>query len=228
MWGIYTAWALFIFTVLTLQLLFPSNYFLPIDRRTSSVACSTLVYISHKFLLKNDPAIDLVEAIDFDVLLLLSAIMIINHIMVHLKETKDFVLWVQQRIQAEPRKGFWLVALSAFFVSPFLTNDGVCLLFVAPILAAFEPLAHGEEIDLRDIEAGEGTKVPAGGMKLDRSDAIYFMFALACSANIGSAMTYTGNPQNMVRVFHLDRAVIFLYPLRLTRPLHSDRSLRLH
>ena len=159
------------------------------------------MYISHKFLLKNDPVVDIVDAIDFDVLLLLSAIMIINHIMVHLKETKDFVLWVQERIQAEPRKGFWLVALSAFFVSPFLTNDGVCLLFVAPILAAFEPLAHGEEINFEKMETGDGNKVRSGSMKLDRSDAIYFMFALACSANIGSAMTYTGNPQNMVCSF---------------------------
>ena len=31
-----------------------------------------------------------------------------------------------------------------------------------------------------------------------KSDAIYFLLALACSANIGSSLTYTGNPQNMI------------------------------
>lgn len=136
----YTGIALFIFVVLTLQLLFPSNYFLPIDRRTSSVASATLVYVSHKFLLRQEPAVDLIEAIDWDVLLLLTAIMIINHIVVNLKETVDSTLWLQRKVQSNPRRGFWLVAWTSFFVSPFLTNDGVCLLFVAPILAAFEAL----------------------------------------------------------------------------------------
>lgn len=34
--------------------------------------------------------------------------------------------------------------------------------------------------------------------KLEPQDAMYFMLNLACSANIGSALTYTGNPQNMI------------------------------
>ena len=192
----YTGIALFIFVVLTLQLLFPSNYFLPIDRRTSSVACATLVYVSHKFLLRQEPAVDLIEAIDWDVLLLLSAIMIINHIVVNLRETQDAVLWLQRKVQSNPRRGFWLVAWTSFFVSPFLTNDGVCLLFVAPILAAFEALPP-DDTTVRDVEIG-GSKSSDSDLQLERGDAIYFMFALACSANIGSSMTYTGNPQNMI------------------------------
>jgi Na+/H+ antiporter NhaD/arsenite permease-like protein len=36
------------------------------------------------------------------------------------------------------------------------------------------------------------------GMKLERGDAVYFLMTLACSSNIGSALTYTGNPQNMI------------------------------
>lgn len=201
-WGLYTGIALVLFFVLALQLLFPSNKVLPIDRRTSSVTSATLVYISHKFLLKNYPSVDLIDAIDFDVLLLLSAIMIINHIVVHLKETRDFIDRIQHRIQMEPKKGFWLVAMTAFFVSPFLTNDGVCLLFVAPILASFEPLTRGEKIKYPedDVEAGGASHSATPAMRLERGDAIYFMLALACSANIGSAMTYTGNPQNMVRM----------------------------
>lgn len=194
----YTGIALFIFVVLTLQLLFPSNYFLPIDRRTSSVASATLVYVSHKFLLRQEPAVDLIEAIDWDVLLLLSAIMIINHIVVNLKETVDATLWLQRKVQSNPRRGFWLVAWTSFFVSPFLTNDGVCLLFVAPILAAFEALPP-DGTTVQDVEIGGGAdKSSSGDLRLERGDAIYFMFALACSANIGSSMTYTGNPQNMI------------------------------
>ena len=34
--------------------------------------------------------------------------------------------------------------------------------------------------------------------KLEKSDALYFLLTLACSSNIGSALTYTGNPQNMI------------------------------
>ena len=35
-------------------------------------------------------------------------------------------------------------------------------------------------------------------IKLQTQDAMFFMLTLACSANIGSALTYTGNPQNMI------------------------------
>jgi hypothetical protein len=71
-----------------------------------------------------------------------------------------------------------------------LTNDGVCLLFVEIILNAFDGLPEiGEEIILE-----EGATAPL----LQRTDAVYFLLTLACSSNIGSALTYTGNPQNMM------------------------------
>ena len=71
--NLFYAIATGLFVVLALQLLFPVNNILPIDRRTSSVTCATLVYVLHKFLLKQDQPVDLIEAVDFDVLLLLSA-----------------------------------------------------------------------------------------------------------------------------------------------------------
>ena len=46
------------------------------------------------------------------------------------------------------------------------------------------------------IQAAQET-LPSS-QKLDRADIIYFLLALACSANIGSQITYTGNPQNML------------------------------
>jgi len=65
--------------------------------------------------------------------LLLSAIMIINHIIVHLKETRATIRKVQVLIQENPLKGFWLTSFVAFAASPFLTDDvsiclnGICL-----------------------------------------------------------------------------------------------------
>ena len=64
--------------------------------------------------------------------------MVVNHLVVHLKETKGIISMMQKHVQKDPLKGFWLVSAAAFLVAPFLTNDGVCLLFVQLILDAFE------------------------------------------------------------------------------------------
>ena len=45
---------------------------------------------------------------------------------------------------------------------------------------------------------GGMTKSLPLNLSLQSSDAVYFMLTLACSANIGSALTHTGNPQNMI------------------------------
>lgn len=80
----------------------------------------------------------MLRAIDFDVLVLLASIMVVNHIVVHLKETKSVIDYLQRLVKLHPVQGFWMISLAAFTVSPFLTNDGVCLLFVEPILKAFD------------------------------------------------------------------------------------------
>lgn len=100
---------------------------------------------------------------------------------------------MQGKIKLDPVHGFWLVSVAAFVVSPFLTNDGVCLLFVEPILNAFESLP-ANNIN-RSVNC---TATSCVDISLVKSDAIYFLLALACSSNIGSALTYTGNPQNMI------------------------------
>lgn len=157
--------------------------------------------------------------------------MTINHIVVHLQETKKVVLYLQAQIKNTPRRGFWLVSLAAFLVSPFLTNDGCCLLFVEVILDAFSncPSLEDERIEGDDegvinndieeapkSEENVASSIPptlriedSGGsppkpqesdevFPLSRSDSMYFLLSLACSSNIGSALTYTGNPQNMI------------------------------
>jgi Na+/H+ antiporter NhaD/arsenite permease-like protein len=64
------------------------------------------------------------------------------------------------------------------------------------------------------MRAPEGKKDPTaeyGGdstlFALEKGDAFYFLISLACSSNIGSALTYTGNPQ-------VDCINIFIYSYR--------------
>jgi Na+/H+ antiporter NhaD/arsenite permease-like protein len=47
-------------------------------------------------------------------------------------------------------------------------------------------------------ELTEDARDDSKRMTLRKEDALYFLLALACSSNIGSALTYTGNPQNMI------------------------------
>lgn len=189
----YKVVACVIFCFMSFNFFFPYNSLFPLDRRTASAISGTLCYVTRAFLFPSQP-MDLEGAVDWDVLVLLAAIMCINYIVVNQRETKDVVLYVQNKIKDTPNSGFWLVNLAAFLVSPFLTNDGVCLLFVEPILNAFECLneptlsssGHGRD---------EENLFDPTSMQLEKSDAIYFLLGLACSSNIGSALTYTGNPQ---------------------------------
>jgi len=186
----YDIVATLIFLLMSFVFLFPCNSLVPLDRRTVAILCATLCYATRSFIFPNHK-MNLEAAVDFDVLVLLAAIMAINFIIVHQKETKSLIDYVQTQVQQNPKKGFWLVSFAAFIVSPFLTNDGVCLLFVEPILNAFESLKHDDPSKVIP-DPGEGN------MKLEKGDAFYFLISLACSSNIGSALTYTGNPQNMI------------------------------
>ena len=48
--------------------------------------------------------------------------MVVNFCVVHLKETKACISYVQKLIQKNPRAGFWSVSAAAFCMSAFLTN----------------------------------------------------------------------------------------------------------
>ena len=134
--------------------------------------------------------------------------MVINFVVLRLKETNRTVKYVQDLIKENPVKGFWVVSLFAFIVSPYLTNDGVCLLFVAPILVAFESINEDSTVT--------GVITISENMQLKKNDAVYFMLTLACSANIGSAVTYTGNPQVSLRfkglfLYNVGIALLYFY-----------------
>lgn len=185
----YDTFAICVFSVVSLTFFFPVNRVFPLDRRSVAVMGATLCYLSGAIFFPQHSR-DLTNSVDFDVLILLTGIMAINFIVVHQRETKDLIEHVQEQIKENPRKGFWLVSFAAFITSPFLTNDGICLLFVEPILNAFH---HA-------VETGSSVEsiIPTAVLTLEKGDAFYFLIALACSSNIGSCLTYTGNPQNMI------------------------------
>lgn len=216
----YVAVAVAIFAVVSFTFLFPCNFLIPLgkdfkclyfivpsthisytDRRTIAVVGALACYLSRQFFFPSN-SMDVIGAIDFEVLILLSSIMIINHIVIHLRETKNLIEYFQSIIHKSPQYGFWLLSFVAFIVSPFLTNDGVCLLFVEPVLHIFEDVKRqaqsGNGKAIEDIKDGPTVINNRRVKDLRNSDALYFLVALACSTNIGSALTYTGNPQNMI------------------------------
>ncbi len=211
----YNVVASAIFVFVAINFLFPCNFLIPLDRRTTSVLGALLCYLTRRFIFTN-AGMDVVHAVDFDVMILLSSIMIINHIVVHLRETKEVIDYLQQLVNADPVRGFWVISLAAFLASPFLTNDGVCLLFVEPILAAFETAPFAIELVGESAAVADPNKIT-----LRKEDALYFLLGLACSANIGSSLTYTGNPQNMIvasdsiRVLPSYKFLIYMLPAAL-------------
>lgn len=187
--------AVVIFVTVALTYLFPCNCLIPLDRRTISVAGALFCYLTRKVLFSNREPLDLIKAVNFDVLILLPSIMVVNYLIVHSKETKQVVHSLQRTIQRTPVTGLWMVSVIAFVSSPFLTNDGICLLFVEPILLAFSEVVQDNCVGVNK----EVNTTQLGGInKLQENDVVYFLLALACSANIGSTLTYTGNPQNMI------------------------------
>jgi Na+/H+ antiporter NhaD/arsenite permease-like protein len=186
----YKAVALIIFGLVAFTFIFPSNNILPFDRKTVAAFGATLCYITRAFVFKGE--FDIIGAVDFNVLVLLASIMVINHMVVHLPEVKALIKSVQATVIVTPRKGFWLISLTTFVVAPFLTNDGVCLLFVEIIISAFDNVDVESPGSALSPSFGSAAGVDKIGMKLSRRDAPYFLLVLACSSNIGSALTYTG------------------------------------
>jgi len=114
------------------------------------------------------------KVLDWNTLLLLLGMMIV---IVHL-ERAGFFEWVAVRIVAAVRTPLQLLSLLVFssgILSAFFVNDTICLLFTPILLQTIKPLG------LR----------PAP-----------YLIALATSSNIGSAMSVTGNPQNVYIGIH--------------------------
>lgn len=176
-----------IFLLVALQSLLPNNLIFPLDRRLSSllgallsILVSLLDYGDISGVLK---AAGL--AIDVSVLVLLTSTMVLNFLLLRQDILHGCLSQIQDWIMNHSNAGFWAVSAIAFSFSPIFMNDGLCLLLVHPVLDAFGQLRRPSSSN----PSHENVSL------MERK---YFLLTIACSANIGSACTYTGNPQNII------------------------------
>lgn len=180
-----------VFIIVAILFLFPSNRYIPLDRRMAgligSAFCTLIIWIFPTGERNNT-----LNDIDVQVLLVLIAIMGINFVVMRQPSVETAIHKLQNQIRHDPNSGFWLVSFVSFIVSPFIMNDGLCLLLVNPVLDAF----------CAKTKRGEG--VSTRSSNFCETDPFYFMLAICCSANIGSATTFSGNPQNLIIAQYLD------------------------
>lgn len=113
---------------------------------------------------------DAYAAIDLDVMVFLLGVLIMT---AHLEEGGFFewaAAWIVRRARS-PRALLAAVVVASGLLSALFVNDTVCLVLTPLLLAVLRPL------ELRPLP---------------------FLLALALAANVGSAMTPIGNPQNML------------------------------
>lgn len=133
-----------------------------------------------------------IRAIDFNTIALLLGMMII----VATLELDGFFEWIATRTLAVADTPFKLLVVLSFttgIASAFLVNDAVVLLFTPVIIGICRSL---------------------------KLNPIPFMIAEILSSNIGSAMTITGNPQNMLIGINsgisYGHFLLFLLPISVT------------
>lgn len=110
------------------------------------------------------------EAVHPPTLALLFAFMVISA-QLRLSGFYDWVVWRLDRFDLPPSILLGAVILTSALLSAVFSNDIVCLA-MAPVLAE--------------------------ACRARRLDPVPFLLALACAANLGSAATLIGNPQNML------------------------------
>jgi len=148
------------------------------------------------------------RAVDMDVMVFLFGLMLL----VAQLERAGFFEWAARRVAAgagTPGRLLVAVVFVSGILSSLFVNDTVCLVFTPVVLSAARRL--------------EQPPVP-------------YLLGLAMGANVGSALTFTGNPQNMLvgvasgigyGAFALRMAPVVLVGLMLTAAvlwwLHRDR-----
>jgi di/tricarboxylate transporter len=199
----YDVFVTIIFASVALMLLFPSNKYLPLDRRLSCIWGSTLCgLVAYCFNNSLNP----LEFVDVDVLIVLSAIMAINFLLLRHPWLSWGIERMQWYIQNDVDKAFYIVSIMSFLISQIIMNDGLCLMIVHPVLDAF-------------IKNSRRSFPNTSSNNIDHHifDPFYFMLNIACSANIGSVMTFAGNPQNLIIAQYLGNymncAVFWAYML---------------
>ncbi|MBI4511530.1 MAG: anion transporter [Deltaproteobacteria bacterium] len=110
------------------------------------------------------------RAINLDTIGLLLGVMIIAAYLMEAKFFRYTAWWVLTRARSS-RSLLWALVFVAGGLSALLVNDTICLMFTPLVLAV----------------ASEA-----------RLPALPYLLALATASNLGGAVTFTGNPQNMI------------------------------
>lgn len=116
------------------------------------------------------PFADALAAIDLNVLAFLFGVLVITGFL----EAGGFFEWTARRIVARAASPVALLAavvIASGLLSAFFVNDTVCLMLTPLLIAVVRPLGL---------------------------ETLPFLLAIALGSNVGSAMTPTGNPQNML------------------------------
>lgn len=116
------------------------------------------------------PLRDAYAAIDLDVMVFLLGVLLLTAFL----ELGGFFEWAAGHLVARahsPRTLLAMVVVASGVLSAFFVNDTICLVLTPLVLATVRPLG-----------------VPA----------LPYLLAVALGSNVGSAMTPTGNPQNML------------------------------
>lgn len=205
-----------IFVIVALQLLFPSNVFIPLDRRASTMLGAIWVMIIF-YLYPSKQDINIGGFVDFDVLIVLTAIMIINFVLLRQPFLSKLEQQMQDLIKRDKNKGFLVVSLVSLFVSPVIMNDGLCLMLVHPVLDAFSPHfplkrlsspSNNKDSSKKYFHEHKDEAISIAEDNTDeQDDALFYTLNIACSANIGSALTFSGNPQNLLVAQHLSELI---------------------
>lgn len=187
-----------IFTCVAILLLFPSNIYVPLDRRiATSVGALICVLLLYIFPVGVRNALSL---IDYQVIIVLASIMLINFLILRQPWTHKLIIYMEEVIEKDDQRGFYLVSLISFVVSPIIMNDGLCLILVDPVLDALNKIYERLQISDRD------SSIPSQDIQSKlKTNSFYYMLTIACSANIGSTLTYSGNPQNLIIAQYLDK-----------------------
>lgn len=121
---------------------------------------------------------------DLELLVLTTSLLLVNHVLWNIQEFRCMAVYSKRLLIDNPVGGWWALSLAAFLASPILSNDGVCLLFVEPILNAFKQLPHTSQPTVLN---------EVGQLRLQREDAIYFLLTIVCSANVGTVLSTIAN-----------------------------------
>jgi Na+/H+ antiporter NhaD/arsenite permease-like protein len=188
-----------IFIFVAVVLLFPLNIFFPLDRRLGSLLGAMLCMLI-VWAFPQTTQVNIGDTVDFSVLIILTAIMAINFVLLRQPWIRTMTSKVQTMIREDVNRGFFAVSLIALIASPFITNDGLCLMLVHPVLDGFVKPRKDKRTRIADTSANATID---DTNKFCPSDRLYFMLNIACSANIGSTLTFTGNPQNIIVAHYL-------------------------